>query len=1489
MLKKYTLVACCLLTLILSAVSFDTKASHAAGGELVYEWISDSTYRFYFKFYRDCSGSPEPFNVVLCANNQCLSSSTFRNMFKMTTIPGGGTNGQQVATGCANQKNKCDSAASNIPGYREWWYSADFTLPAACSSWRFSVVVPVRNSSANINGTPNFYVETILNSVDAPGNSSPDFTVKPVPYVCINQNYQYNNGGIDPNNDSVAFEVINPLTRSGGTSNCGASPTNCTFVSASPAISIPSNPFQTNNTFTVSPTSGELSFTASLQGSHTITVRANEYRNGTFIGSVMRDIQVQVITCPGTGSTKPTITNDPTSVSGAATYSGGTVFGCANKQFSFCYDIISTDTAAKLVASDNHSSAAPGSTVNYSGGLNDTIRGCMTWTPGATDTGTRVFVVSVKDSSCSSGGIPITYAITVPLYVWPSTVALKDTTICAGESVGLNAVGGSSYIWSVVPGGSGTNSLSCTNCKNPVATPSVTTSYIVTSNSSVVCNTFTDTVTVTVTPLPIASATSNSPVCNGDTLFLDGSEQTNATYSWVGPNGFTSSSSDTFIANGTSANTGFYGYTITKNGCTSQQFVLSAYVGPPNAPTLSSNSPVCEGDTLDLTAIVVSGTTVIYNWSGPNGFSTLTQNPSRNNMQLSDSGYYYCYAVIDGCQSFTDSMKVIVNELPIAPAADSDSVVYCQNVTAATLGATGTNLKWYDVSTGGTAFTNPFAPSTTTAGTFWYYVSQTNANGCEGPRDSVKVVIKPKATNPTVTTPVTYCQGATASALTATGTNLKWYTVLVGGSPLSGAPTPNTSSPGLTLFFVSQTNSEGCESDRTPISVVVNATPDTPTVTSPVQYCEAGPATPLISTFVTGQNILWYNAATGGTGSATPPSISTATPMSDTFYVSQTVNGCEGPRARIIVQVVAKPSPPTTNDVTYCQYDTATQLTAGGTNLLWYPTATGGVGDTAAPTPQSMTPGDTTYYVSQTVNGCESERDSIKVTVNPQPTQPVGNDDSICQLTTATPLTATGSNLKWYDTAVGGTALTGAPTPSTADTGWFYWYVSQTILGCESERDTVAIYIKPKPSPPMADSAEFCLNGPSSMLTATADTGATLNWYAVATGGTPLTSAPTPSTTSLGVTQWYVSQTINGCESDRDTATVVIDTTVSVFLAFSDNSFCLYDTIEVSQSGNMPDTSIFTWNWAGGTVIDGDSSGPFKIKWDTAGIKKVWLEANDQGCKASDTGTIEVLPLPTASFDMIDEVCTGKEVTTEVSMKLDNVKTFTWGFDSTNTNIISVDSNKFVAQWATSGKKVVSLFTTSDSGCISPIVYDTINVRNDPDAQIVKQGMSDKVCTKSEFIIKAKKLTGPHKYEWSPVGYFLTNKAAEVAASMYSSGYVKLQVTDEYGCTGTDSMYLSVEICCQLFMPNAFTPNNDGNNDVFRIISNGHHKVIAFRIVNRYGQVIFNANDQYDAWDGTYNGQPLPVGTYYYYIKYACQDDDANNEIEKRGDVILIR
>ena len=304
-------------------------------------------------------------------------------------------------------------------------------------------------------------------------------------------------------------------------------------------------------------------------------------------------------------------------------------------------------------------------------------------------------------------------------------------------------------------------------------------------------------------------------------------------------------------------------------------------------------------------------------------------------------------------------------------------VAYCQNATAVALTATGTALKWYTVATGGTSSATAPTPTTTAAGSTTYYVSQT-VNTCESARASIVVNVTATPAAPTVTTPVAYCQNATAVALTATGSALKWYTVATGGTSSATAPTPITTAAGSTTYYVSQTINT-CESARASIVVNVTASPATPTVTTPVAYCQNATAVALTAT---GTALKWYTVATGGTSSATAPTPTTTAAGSTTYYVSQTVSTCESARAAIVVTVNAIPTAPTvTTPISYSQGATATALTATGTGLKWYTVATGGTGSATAPTPSTAAVGTTNYYVSQTINGCESPRAQIVVNI----------------------------------------------------------------------------------------------------------------------------------------------------------------------------------------------------------------------------------------------------------------------------------------------------------------------------------------------------------------------------------------------------------------------------------------------------------------------------------------------------------------------------
>ena len=393
----------------------------------------------------------------------------------------------------------------------------------------------------------------------------------------------------------------------------------------------------------------------------------------------------------------------------------------------------------------------------------------------------------------------------------------------------------------------------------------------------------------------------------------------------------------------------------------------------------------------------------------------------------------------------------------------------------------------------------------------------------------------------------TFCQGGSVTLTASTGTSYIWKN---GTAQVGTSQTYVASASGS---YTVQVTSEAGTATSAATVVTVNALPAAPTVTTPVTYCQNATATSLTAT---GNSLLWYTVATGGTGMATAPTPVTTATGTTNYYVSQTVTGCEGPRAMIAVTINALPSAPAvTTPVTYCQNATATALTATGTALKWYTVTTGGTSSATAPTPVTTATGTTNYYVSQTVTGCEGPRAMIAVTINALPSAPaVTTPVTYCQNATATALTATGTALKWYTVTTGGTSSATAPTPVTTATGTTNYYVSQTVTGCEGPRAMIAVTINALSSAPAVTTpVTYCQNATATALTAT---GTALKWYTVATGGTSSTTAPTPITTATGTTNYYVSQTVTGCEGPRATIAVTINTTPSAPGVTSPVAYC---------------------------------------------------------------------------------------------------------------------------------------------------------------------------------------------------------------------------------------------------------------------------------------------------------------------------------------------
>jgi hypothetical protein len=609
------------------------------------------------------------------------------------------------------------------------------------------------------------------------------------------------------------------------------------------------------------------------------------------------------------------------------------------------------------------------------------------------------------------------------------------------------------------------------------------------------------------------------------------------------------------IASGTTGGTGYKVRVVTTTlaitGSASTAFTINE---KPAAPTGSSFYQFCAGDP-PVTFTATGENLKWYAYSGGNIFPLTgapTYTPTGSAAPMGPT--YFVTQTINGCEgsrldisvavSFFTPIPIITNPAPVC----QNSVVTNKLLVGAVNGST-LDYIWYESLESSGSLTAP-VPSTAVAGTKDYYVARQPSRSCISEKAKVTVTVLPTPSAPTVTSPVNYTVGDTPKAL-PTASGYIWYTSATGGSGTGIAPTPSTATAGTTSYFVGQKSGD-CDGPRSEIKVIVTAAaactpPAAPVVTSPVNVTVGQTAT-LTATAISGATLNWYGtSATGGTATATPPTVSTAAVGSTTYYVSQIIGTCESPRAAITVNVTtaacATAAPTITSPVTYCLNAVPVALTATGTALKWYSAAIGGTALAGAPVPTTTAAGTTSYYVSQTLNGCEGPRAKVDVIVNPQTPAPTVTSPVNYTIGATATVLPTSAGYLWYTSSTGGTGVSAAPVPNTTAAGTTSYFVSQTINGCEGPRAEIKVIVTAAactpPAAPVVTSPVNVTVGQTVTLTATALTGATLKWYGInASGGTASATPPTVSTATAGSTTYYVSQIIGTCESPRSAIVV---------------------------------------------------------------------------------------------------------------------------------------------------------------------------------------------------------------------------------------------------------------------------------------------------------------------------------------------------------------
>ena len=528
----------------------------------------------------------------------------------------------------------------------------------------------------------------------------------------------------------------------------------------------------------------------------------------------------------------------------------------------------------------------------------------------------------------------------------------------------------------------------------------------------------------------------------------------------------------TSTINGLAAGT--YTFTVTDaTGCTSAasaNVVINTQPTTPSAPTGTAAQSFCPGAT--VASLVASGTAI--NWYAGNSGGTALDPAT----VLVTGTHYYASQTITPCESATRlDVTVTILTAPTAPTVGTITQPTCSLATGSVilsgLPATGT---WTVTRTpGATVTTSTGTTSTITgipAGTYTYTVK--NSAGCTSVA-SANVVINAQPATPAAPTGVasqSFCPGSTVAALVATGTAIKWYSAASGGTALA----TTTILVNGTHYYATQTVT--CESTaRLNITVTVLVLPIAPTVGTITQPTCALATGSVILNGLPSTGTWTLTRSPGAVTSTGTGASSTITGLASGTYTYKVTNasGCvSSASANVVVSAQPVQTAPTIGTITQptCAVATGSVILSGlpssGTwTLTRTPgaTVTTGTGTTSSIT--GLATGTYTYTVKNT-SGCTSVA-SANVVINTQPSPPAAPTgtaaQSFCSGATVASLTATGTSLKWYAAATGGTVL----STTTILVNGTHYYASQTINTCESTtRLNVAVTINALPSTPAA-------------------------------------------------------------------------------------------------------------------------------------------------------------------------------------------------------------------------------------------------------------------------------------------------------------------------------------------------------------------------------------------------------------------------------------
>lgn len=1143
------------------------------------------------------------------------------------------------------------------------------------------------------------------------------------------------------------------------------------------------------------------------------------------------------------------------------------------------------------------------------------------YTPGPGETvATLTLTSNAPPSPCG----PKTDQMTVHINLIPGAPTASGATICSGSTATLSATApGGAYRWFDAASG-GTQLATGPSFTTPPLIANVT--YYVQTTVGGITSARTP-VTVTVNPIPVTPVAPGVTICAGSPANLSASGST-GTYQWYdAPIGGTLlSTSATYVTPALTTNTSYYVQSVS-NGCSSPVVKVDVVVNPVPAITSSAIDNVCSGTALNYT-ITSDVPAASFTWSravvaGISNPAVTNQSSANIAETLINTGgtpvnvIYVIVPMSNGCTGTPFNYIVTVNPSPVV-TSDAAATI-CNGTTdnyTVAFNAPATTFTWSRAAVPGVS---NLAVSGQTAGTIREVLFNTTnapvdvnytfsyrAGLCVGSPFNLVITVNPavRVTGPSTGTICSAsAQNYTIVANIASAT-FTWSRAAVAGiSNPAVADHPagiidetliSTSKIPVKVIYIITPSANGCPGIAFTYTVTVNPQPAVPVANANSPIC-IGSTIQLRTPTISKATYQWTGPNGYSTTTQNPNIVGVTAANAGEYDLYITLNGCTSPPAPVTVVIDEPPVANAGPDQVVCNNATTVQLAgtmAGGTTTgVWTSAGTG----TFSPSPNNLnaqylpTAADRAAgsvkltLTSTSKDDCTISASSMTVTFQ-TPTVSGPATGVVCTGTAQNYTISSamaGVTFTWRRAAVAGisnAAVTGQTTAAIDETLIntttaainVNYIIVPDLNGCPGTPFTYVVTVNPQPVKPVVTvNSPVCVASTIHLQTP-GTPNATYAW----TGPNGYTSVsqnpdiPNVSVANSGTYSLIIS--VNGCPGPVASVNVVVDEP-PVAVAGPDQTTCA-TTTSIALTGSITGgTTTGIWTTSG-TGTFSPSATQLNAKYipsaadKTAGSVILTLSStsNDDCTIATSSLTLRFQPAPGADAGPDQEVCS-QDVAVPLAGKILVSGGGSWTTSGTGTfspadapvNSLYIPSAADIQ----SGSVTLTLHAAAAGLC--NIATDDVLIRFIPPPTLNAGGT--RYVLHGRTIVLTPTVSDENvQYLWTPNTNMDDNTLKNPTITGVNDITYTLTVTDSRGCVSTDQTIIKVSP--EIVIPNTFTPNGDGINDLWNIEGLIAYQQSTIDIFDRYGQKVFHSVGYGKAWDGTFAGKQVPNGVYYYVI-----------------------